>query len=74
MLLPGPGSMMFHQVLALTKFLWTLGGSYNQFKVFFKKFGIEFRFVPGDNLADFEAAIDKNTKGICESHPTESLP
>ncbi|KAF8519306.1 O-acetylhomoserine ami [Gautieria morchelliformis] len=40
------------------------GGTYNQFKVFFKKFGIEVKFVPSDDPADFAKAIDKNTKAI----------
>jgi len=40
------------------------GGTYNQFKVQFKRFGIECRFVKGDNPKDFETLIDKNTKAI----------
>ncbi|ORY85287.1 O-acetylhomoserine ami [Leucosporidium creatinivorum] len=40
------------------------GGSYNQFKVFFKKFGIEVRFVNGDDPAEFEKKIDDKTKAI----------
>ncbi|GAA5949111.1 hypothetical protein JCM21900_004863 [Sporobolomyces salmonicolor] len=40
------------------------GGSYNQFKVFFKRFGIDFRFVDGDSPADFEKLIDDKTKAI----------
>jgi O-acetylhomoserine/O-acetylserine sulfhydrylase len=43
------------------------GGTYNQFKVFFKKFGIEARFVKGDDPAEFEKAIDAKTKAICKS-------
>jgi len=43
------------------------GGTFNQFKVFFKRFGIEFRFIEGDNPADFAKAIDSRTRGICES-------
>src|SRR5690606_3618389 len=38
------------------------GGTYNQFKVAFKRLGIEARFVQGDNAADYEAQIDSNTK------------
>ncbi|THG97399.1 hypothetical protein EW026_g4587 [Hermanssonia centrifuga] len=40
------------------------GGSYNQFKVFLKKFGIGAKFVTGTDPADFAAAIDENTKAI----------
>jgi O-acetylhomoserine/O-acetylserine sulfhydrylase len=34
------------------------GGSYNQFKVAFKRLGIEVKFASGDNPADFESKID----------------
>jgi len=40
------------------------GGSYNQFKVGFKRLGIEVKFANGDDPADFEAKIDANTKAI----------
>ncbi|ODV77706.1 O-acetylhomoserine ami [Suhomyces tanzawaensis NRRL Y-17324] len=40
------------------------GGTYNQFKVAFKRFGIEARFVNGDDPADFEKLIDDKTKAI----------
>ncbi|KIM64449.1 hypothetical protein SCLCIDRAFT_1213281 [Scleroderma citrinum Foug A] len=40
------------------------GGTYNQFKVTFKKYGIGVKFVHGDDPADFEAAIDERTKAI----------
>ena len=40
------------------------GGSHNQFKVSFKKFGIEARFAKDDNPEDFEALIDENTKAL----------
>lgn len=40
------------------------GGTYNQFKVGFKRLGIEARFVAGDKAADFEAKIDEKTKAI----------
>ncbi|KAG1864968.1 Cys/Met metabolism PLP-dependent enzyme-domain-containing protein [Suillus subalutaceus] len=40
------------------------GGTYNQFKVTFKKFGIGVKFVNGDDPALFAAAIDENTKAI----------
>lgn len=40
------------------------GGSYNQFKVAFKRLGIETRFAKNDKAIDFEKLIDKNTKAI----------
>src|SRR5690349_406589 len=40
------------------------GGSYNQFKVGFKRLGIEVKFANGDDPADFEAKIDANTKAL----------
>jgi len=40
------------------------GGSYNQFKVAFKRLGIEVRFANGDDADDFESKIDANTKAI----------
>lgn len=40
------------------------GGTYNQFKVAFKRLGIEARFADGDKVESFEAQIDANTKAI----------
>ncbi|MBP7557323.1 MAG: O-acetylhomoserine aminocarboxypropyltransferase/cysteine synthase [Chitinophagaceae bacterium] len=40
------------------------GGTYNQFKVAFKRLGIEARFAEGDNVESFVKYIDKNTKAI----------
>lgn len=40
------------------------GGTYNQFKVAFKRLGIEARFADGDNAESFVKHIDKNTKAI----------
>ncbi|GBE85626.1 Homocysteine synthase [Sparassis crispa] len=40
------------------------GGTYNQFKVFLKKFNIGVKFVEGDAPADFAKAIDEHTKAI----------
>src|SRR5512133_2214723 len=40
------------------------GGTYNQFKVQFKRIGINVKFVDGDNPADFEKLIDSKTKAI----------
>jgi O-acetylhomoserine/O-acetylserine sulfhydrylase len=45
-----------------TSFLY--GGTYNQFKVAFKRLGIEVRFADGDNVDSFVGLIDKNTKAI----------
>jgi len=40
------------------------GGTYNQFKVLLKKFGIGVKFVSTDDPKDFEAAIDSKTKAV----------
>lgn len=40
------------------------GGTYNQFKVQFKRLGVEARFTAGENPSDYEALIDENTKAI----------
>ncbi|MCB0575642.1 MAG: aminotransferase class I/II-fold pyridoxal phosphate-dependent enzyme, partial [Saprospiraceae bacterium] len=40
------------------------GGTYNQFKVAFKRLGIEARFADGDKPESFEALIDANTKAL----------
>ncbi|MEM7296866.1 MAG: O-acetylhomoserine aminocarboxypropyltransferase/cysteine synthase [Bacteroidota bacterium] len=40
------------------------GGTYNQFKVAFKRIGIEARFAKTDKASDFEKLIDENTKAI----------
>ncbi len=45
-----------------TTFLY--GGTYNQFKVAFKRLGVEVRFAEGDKVEAFERQIDKNTKAI----------
>lgn len=45
-----------------TSFLY--GGTYNQFKVAFKRLGIDARFAEGDKPEAFERLIDKNTKAI----------
>lgn len=62
------------QFLALTNILqagdnfvstsYLYGGTYNQFKVSFKRLGIEARFAEGDNPSSFAALIDDNTKAI----------
>ncbi|MEM6769196.1 MAG: O-acetylhomoserine aminocarboxypropyltransferase/cysteine synthase [Bacteroidota bacterium] len=46
------------------------GGTYNQFKVAFKRIGIEVRFADSTDPADFAKLIDDKTKAIY----TETLP
>lgn len=45
-----------------TSFLY--GGTYNQFKVAFKRLGIEARFANGDDPESFRTLIDVNTKAL----------
>jgi len=45
-----------------TAFLY--GGTYNQFKVAFKRLGVEVRFADGDNPESFIKHIDSKTKAI----------
>ena len=45
-----------------TTFLY--GGTYNQFKVAFKRLGVDVRFAEGDKVEAFEKLIDKKTKAI----------
>lgn len=45
-----------------TPFLY--GGTYNQFKVAFKRIGIEARFAEGNDVAHFEKLIDDKTKAL----------
>lgn len=45
-----------------TSFLY--GGTYNQFKVAFKRLGVEVRFAKGDSVEEFEQLIDENTKAL----------
>jgi O-acetylhomoserine/O-acetylserine sulfhydrylase len=40
------------------------GGTYNQFKVAFKRLGIDVRFVENDSPAEFEKLIDENTRAL----------
>ncbi|MFT3827127.1 MAG: O-acetylhomoserine aminocarboxypropyltransferase/cysteine synthase [Chitinophagaceae bacterium] len=68
------GSGQAAQFLALSNILqagdnfistsYLYGGTYNQFKVTFKKLGIEARFANGDDVESFVPLIDKNTKAI----------
>lgn len=62
------------QFLALTNILeagdnlvstsYLYGGTYNQFKVQFKRLGIEVKFVDGDKAEDFNSLVDENTKAL----------
>jgi O-acetylhomoserine/O-acetylserine sulfhydrylase len=45
-----------------TSFLY--GGTYNQFKVSFKRLGIDVRFADGDKVESFERLIDGKTKAL----------
>jgi O-acetylhomoserine (thiol)-lyase len=68
------GSGQAAQFLALINILQTgdnfvstsylYGGTYNQFKVAFKRLGIEARFAQGDDVDSFVPLIDANTKAI----------
>lgn len=68
------GSGQAAQFLALNNILqagdnfiattYLYGGTYNQFKVAFKRLGIETRFADGDDPESFVKHIDKNTKAI----------
>jgi O-acetylhomoserine/O-acetylserine sulfhydrylase len=40
------------------------GGTYNQFKVAFKRLGVEVRFGQGDQVESFKPLIDEKTKAI----------
>jgi len=40
------------------------GGTYNLFQYTLPKYGIDFRFVDGSKLAEFEKAIDARTKAV----------
>lgn len=40
------------------------GGTFNQFKVQFKRLGIDVKFVDSDKPTEFEKAIDSNTKAL----------
>ncbi len=75
------------QVIAITALLsqgdsfvsspYLYGGTYNQFNVTFKRFGIKCNMAASDKAEDIEAAIDENTKLIyVESigNPAFSIP
>jgi O-acetylhomoserine/O-acetylserine sulfhydrylase len=62
------------QFIALTNILqagdnfvstsYLYGGTYNQFKVQFKRLGIDVKFVDGDKASDFEKLIDSKTRAV----------
>jgi O-acetylhomoserine (thiol)-lyase len=68
------GSGQAAQFIALTNILqagdnfistsYLYGGTYNQFKVQFKRLGVNVKFVDGDKPSDFEKLIDDKTKAI----------
>jgi O-acetylhomoserine (thiol)-lyase len=68
------GSGQAAQFIALTNIMqagdnfistsYLYGGTYNQFKVQFKRIGIQAKFVDGDKPSDFEKLIDDKTKAI----------
>ncbi|MDO9373293.1 MAG: aminotransferase class I/II-fold pyridoxal phosphate-dependent enzyme [Bacteroidota bacterium] len=68
------GSGMSAQFLALHNLLlpgdnfvsssFLYGGSYNQFKVSFKRIGVEVRFAEGDNADSIDSKVDDKTKAI----------
>src|SRR6201994_4551569 len=65
------GSGQAAQFLALNNILqagdnfvtttYLYGGTYNQFKVAFKRLGIDARFAANDNVDSFAKLVDKNT-------------
>ena len=53
------------------------GGTYNQFKVAFKRLGVEARFAKGDDADSFESLIDEKTKALfleTIGNPTFNVP
>ena len=53
------------------------GGTYNQFKVAFKRMGIEVRVAGSDSAEDMARLIDRNTKGLYVENignPTFNVP
>lgn len=68
------GSGLAAQFIAINNFLQAgdnfistsnlYGGTFNQFKVQFKRLGIQVKFVETDDPADYEARIDENTRAI----------
>ncbi len=53
------------------------GGTYNQFKVAFKRLGIEARFVENESADAYESLIDRSTKAIyleTISNPSFNIP
>jgi O-acetylhomoserine (thiol)-lyase len=53
------------------------GGTYNQFKVAFKRLGIEVRFAEGDDIEGFEKLINDKTKAIyieTQGNPRLNVP
>ncbi|EFX06035.1 O-acetylhomoserine O-acetylserine sulfhydrylase [Grosmannia clavigera kw1407] len=56
---------------------WLYGGTYNQFRVYMRKFKIDVKWVVGNEPADIDAAIDENTRCVyieTISNPKHSVP
>jgi O-acetylhomoserine/O-acetylserine sulfhydrylase len=83
----GVASGQAAQFIALTNILqagdnfvtssYLYGGSYNQFKVSFKRLGIEARFANGDDAESIDSLIDDKTKAIyleTIGNPSFSIP
>ncbi len=83
----GVASGMAAQFIALNNILqsgdnfvsssFLYGGSYNQFKVAFKRLGIDVRFANGDDHQSIESLIDDKTKAIYVEtigNPSFSIP
>lgn len=63
-----------HNIIS-TSYLY--GGTYNQFKVSFKRVGIDVKFVDGDDASEFEKLIDENTRAIyieALGNPKNNIP
>ena len=63
------------QNIVSTTYLY--GGTYNQFKVAFKRIGVEVRFADGDKPSEFAKLIDENTRAIyleTIGNPSFSIP
>src|ERR1700761_8531754 len=56
---------------------WLYGGTYNQFRVYMKKFKIDVKWVVGNEPEDIDKAIDENTRCVyieTISNPKHSVP
>ncbi|KAI3316694.1 putative o-acetylhomoserine sulfhydrylase [Xylariaceae sp. AK1471] len=56
---------------------WLYGGTFNQFRVYLPKFDINVKLVLGNDPADFDAAIDDDTRAVyieTVSNPKQCVP